>query len=115
MMALRHGPARHSFVNDLEVFFGMKNIRHFLSSGSNNLVTGDGHFGFKLGQETLAARDHDVPEAMTPFRKSIHDWTQRRMTQEPPLCEAIVNLSDCPVEGYLNRRSLDTWIEKIWK
>ena len=93
----------------------MKKTRNFLSLGSNNLVTGDGNCGFNLGRETLAARDHDVPEAMAQFRKSIHDWTQRRMTQEPPLCEAIVNLSDCPVEGYLNRRSLDTWIEKIWK
>ena len=93
----------------------MKNIRNFLSTGSNNLVTGDGNCGFKSGRETLDARDHDVPEAMTPLMKSIHDWTQCRMTKYLPLCEAIVNLSDQPVEGYFNRRSRDTWLQKIWK
>ena len=54
----------------------MKKIRHFLSLGSKNLVTGDGNDEFKLGQDTLATRGHDVPEAMTPLSKSIHDWNQ---------------------------------------
>ena len=93
----------------------MNKIRHFVSSGSKHLVTGDGNCGFKSKQETLAARDHDIPEAMTPFIKSIHDWTQWIMTQDPPLCEAIVNLSDHRVESYFNRRSCDTWLQKIWK
>ena len=37
------------------------------------------------------------------------------MPQDPPLCEAIVNLSDRLVEGCFNRRPCDTWIQKIWK
>ena len=37
------------------------------------------------------------------------------MTQDPPLCEIIVNLSYHPVEGYFNSLSCDTWIQKIWK
>ena len=103
-----------SCANDVELLLGMKNIRHFLSLGSNNLVTGNGNCGFKSGRENLAARGHAVPEAITPFRKSIHDWNQWIMTQDPPLCEAIVTLSDRPVEGYFNRRSHDTWLQNIW-
>ena len=63
----------------------------------------------------MAARDHDVPEEITQFSKSIHDWTQCRMTQDPPLCKEIFNLSDRPLEGYFNCRSRETWLQKIWK
>ena len=125
MLSKRKKPLEHddieawarpsSHANGLDLFLGMKKIRHFLSLGSKNLVTGDGNCGFKSGRETLAAHDHDVPEAMTPFRKSIHDWTQWRITIDPPLCEEIFNLSDRPVEGYFNLRSRSTWIQKIWK
>ena len=63
----------------------------------------------------MAACDHDVSEEMTPFKKYIYGWTQWRMTQDQPLCKEIFNLSDRPVEGYFNRRSRDTWLQKIWK